>query len=99
MDGFSLLGQIASQGFLGIFLALSLLTNYLLYRENRALSKEKVELVERHVAALLSVKDAYFDSLEKIKQAYADNADRTSQVINNILTIVQNLQQILNTKK
>lgn len=92
------LADIAKQGLLGIFLALSLLVNYFLYKENRALSREKVELVERHVQNLLSLKDAYFDSLEKMKLAYADNAEKTSQVVNSILTIVQNLQQLLNTK-
>ena len=93
------LGEIAKQGLLGIFLALSLLVNYFLYRENRALSREKVDLVERHVQSLLALKDAYFESLEKIKLAYVENTDKTNQVINNILTIVQNLQQLTNLRK
>lgn len=93
------LAEIAKQGLLGLFLALSLLANYFLYRENRTLSKEQVDLSEKRIQDIIGMKDTYQVSLDAMREAYTQNTEKMNGVINNVLIVVQNLQQLVQSRK
>lgn len=59
-----------------------------LYKENKALSKEKVDLANQRV-----------QDLKEARDSYAALSETSSKVAENTYTIVQNLQQLLNTWK
>lgn len=82
------LAEIAKQGFGYLLLAGSLFVVYFLYKENQKLNKEKVDLANQRV-----------EDLKEAKDAYATLSSQTSKTAENTLTIVQNIQQILNSFK
>ena len=93
------LGEIAKQGLLGLFLSLSLLVNYLIYKENRLLSKQLLEEVSRRSMDIISIKDSFQQSLDTMREAYSQNSEKTNSVLGSILLTVQNLQQLVQSKK
>lgn len=82
------LGEIAKQGFGYLLFAGAILVVYFLYKENQKLNKEKVDLANQRV-----------DDLKEAKDAYATLSSQTSKTAENTLSIVQNIQQILNSWK
>lgn len=82
------LGEIAKQGFGYLLFAAALVVIYFLYKENRKLSEDKVDLANKRV-----------EDLKEARGAYATLTETASKTAENTLTIVQNIQQILNNWK
>jgi len=79
---------IAMQGFGYLLFAGSILIIFFLYRENKQLSNDKVDLANKRV-----------EDLKESAKSYAIVSDATQKVAENTYTIVQNLQQLLNNIK
>ena len=82
------LSQVAEQGLGFLLFAGSLLVIFFLYRENQKLSNEKVDLANRRV-----------EDLKEARTAYSVLSEASTKVAENTYTIVQNLQQLLNSMK
>lgn len=82
------LAEIAKQGLGYLLFAGSILVNFFLYRENKKLSNDKVDLANRRVEDLVAARNAY-----------SILSDASTKVAENTYTIVQNLQQLLNNFK
>lgn len=76
------------QGFGYLLFAGSILIIFFLYRENKQLSNDKVDLANKRV-----------EDLKESAKSYAIVSDATQKVAENTYTIVQNLQQLLNNIK
>lgn len=80
--------EIAKQG-LGFTLAVVAgFAIFFLYKENRQLSQDKVDLANKRV-----------EDLKEAQHSYATLSDAATKVAENTYTIVQNLQQLLNNWK
>ncbi len=82
------LAEIAKGGFGYVLFAGSLLVIFFLYKENRRLSDEKVDLANKRV-----------EDLRQAQAAYSVLSDAATKVAENTYTIVQNLQQLFNNMK
>lgn len=80
--------EIAKQGFGYLLFIAACIVIYFLYKENRQLSNDKVDLANQRVADLKEARDTY-----------AILSDKASKTAENTLTIVQNMQSILNNWK
>lgn len=79
---------IAMQGFGYLLFAGTLLVLFFMYRENKQLSREKVDLANQRV-----------QDLKEARDSYAILSESATNVAQNTYTIVQNLQQLLNAWK
>jgi hypothetical protein len=84
----ALLRQIAEQGFGYVLFVASLLVCYFLYKENRQLSQEKVDLANKRV-----------EDLKEAQKNYSVLSEALQVTTQNTLTIVTNLQNVLNKSK
>lgn len=75
-------------GVFGLLFGGSLIVIFFLYKENRQLSKDKVDLVSQTVQLL-----------NEARNSYANLSESASKTAENTYTIVQNLQQLLNNAK
>lgn len=82
------LPEIAKQGLGYLLFVGTLPIIYFLYKENRQLSIEKVDLANKRV-----------DDLRQAQQAYMAISEASTKVAENTYTIVQNLQSLLNNLK
>lgn len=85
---FDYLGEIAKQGLGWLLFAGSVVVIYFLYKEIKQLNKDKIDLANQRVA-----------DVEKAREAYGVLSQTASKTSENTLTIVQNIQSILNTWK
>ena len=82
------LSEIAKQGLGWMLFAASVVVIFFLYKENRKLSQDKVDLANQRV-----------EDLKEARNAYAILSETASKTAENTLTIVQNIQQLLNSWK
>lgn len=86
--GDTFLKMIAAQGFGYLLFVGSLLVIFFLFKDNRKLSDEKVDLANRRV-----------EDLKEAQAVYATLSKASTDLAQNTYTIVQNLQQLLNNAK
>lgn len=85
---FDYLGEVAKQGLGWLLFAGAVVVIYFLYKEIKQLNKEKIDLANQRV----------IDG-EKAREIYSILSQSASKTSENTLTIVQNIQSILNTWK
>lgn len=86
---FDLLGKLASNnGLLGLLLAISFVAIGILWVENKRLNAAVVDQANKRV-----------EDLKAAQAAYATLSESATKVAENTYTIVQNLQQLLNSMK
>jgi hypothetical protein len=79
---------IASQGFGYLLFVASMFVCFFLYKENRKLNQDKVDISEKRV-----------EDLKEAQANYGKMSEASQIVAQNTLTIVTNLQNLLNKAK
>lgn len=85
--------QFLKEGLLGAVIVVLSTVVIVLYRENRALTRESLEMAEKRVNDLKQLKDSYFASLETVKDAYTAHFTAIRDIANNIFNVVQTLKE------
>lgn len=83
-----LIMQVASQGFGYLLFVIACFVIYFLYKENKQLNNEKIGLANQTVQIL-----------KEAQATYTTLSESSIKVAENTYTIVQNLQQVLNSRK
>lgn len=83
-----IVNEIAMQGFGYLLFVGAVFVVYFLYKENKQLARDKVDLANQRV-----------QDLKEARDSYANLSESATKVAENTYTIVQNLQQLLNTWK
>lgn len=80
--------EVAKQGLGYLLFAGAVLVIFALYKENKQLSKDKVDLANQRV-----------QDLKEARDSYAILSESATKVAENTYTIVQNMQSLMNTWK
>lgn len=87
-----------NQGLLGVITIGEFVIIYFLYRENKTLNQKIIDMAEKRIVDLQTLKDEYFEQINQFKDVYILSFEAVKKLAESILNVVQNLQNTLNSR-